>query len=66
LILLGGTVEAAMKVAALLDLRHRAPDDVRGSRKWWALGVVLINAGGLVPAAYFAFGRRPKRRRLAG
>ena len=41
--------------AALWDLAHRKPEEVRGDRRMWA-GLVFINWIG--PIAYFAIGRR--------
>jgi hypothetical protein len=58
-IVVGGTVEGLLKVAALSDLARRPAGQVRG-RKWiWAVALVLVNALGAVPLAYFRFGRRP-------
>jgi hypothetical protein len=58
LILIAGTVEATLKVAALIDLARRPSREVRGSKARWATAIVVINAGGLVPVVYFARGRR--------
>lgn len=58
LIVAVGAVEAALKVAMLVDLRRRPADQVRGSKRWWALGA-LVNSAGAVPLAYFLVGRRP-------
>ncbi len=57
-IVIGGTFEALMKLAALADLFRRPADQVRGSKVRWASAIVLISSVGLVPLAYFAFGRR--------
>jgi len=53
-----GVFEGLLKTAALVDLRRRAGDEVRGPKKAWALGIMFVNAGGAVPAAYFLLGRR--------
>lgn len=58
LVVAGGTVEAALKVAALADLARRPAEEVRGSKPRWALAVVVVNSVGLAPLAYFVFGRR--------
>ncbi len=50
-----GAMQISLLVAALWDLAHRAPDEVRGDRRMWA-GLVFINWVG--PIAYFAIGRR--------
>jgi hypothetical protein len=58
LLVVGGVVEGLLKLAALNDLRRRPAGDVRG-RKWvWAVVLTLANSAGLVPLAYFRFGRR--------
>lgn len=61
LIVAGAVAEGTLKVAALIDLARRPSDQVRGSKKWWTLAIVLINSLGAVPLSYFAFGRRPGR-----
>lgn len=58
LILITGAFEGALKIAALLDLRRRPADQVRGSKKAWGAAIVLINSAGAVPIAYFLRGRR--------
>jgi hypothetical protein len=59
-ILIGAAVEGMLKVAALIDLKRRPAAEVRG-RKWiWATVVTLANSAGVVPLAYFRFGRRKR------
>jgi hypothetical protein len=58
LVLVGSAVEGILKIAALVDLSRRPSDEVRGSKRWWAAAIVLINAAGAAPIAYFAYGRR--------
>jgi hypothetical protein len=50
-----GVVQTLLAAAALLDLRRRPSEQVRGSKKLWAVAV-LVNFFG--PLAYFTFGRR--------
>jgi hypothetical protein len=50
-----GVVQLALLVAALLDLRRRPADQIKGSKAVW-VGVSFVNFVG--PLAYFAFGRR--------
>ena len=57
MIVLGAAVESGLKIAVLVDLRRRTPEQVRGSKRAWASAMVL-NSFGLLPAAYFALGRR--------
>jgi hypothetical protein len=54
-IMAGGAIQVLLAAAALLDLRRRPSDQVRGSKKLWA-AATLVNFVG--PLAYFAFGRR--------
>ena len=58
LIIVAAVVDGMLKLAALNDLRKRPAGEIRG-RKWvWATVVVLANSAGVVPLAYFRFGRR--------
>ena len=57
-ILVLGAIEGVLKVAALTDLRGRRPDEVTGTRARWAVAIVLVNSAGLLPLAYFRYGRR--------
>ena len=47
-------VEVAMTLAAWRDLASRPAERVRGSRRLWALAVLVQPVG---PVAYFAMGR---------
>jgi hypothetical protein len=58
LIIGAGVVEGILKVAALVDMARRPADQIRGSKWIWAPTVLLVNAFGGAPLAYFAFGRR--------
>jgi hypothetical protein len=58
LILVGGTFEGILKVAALVDLRRRRAEELHGRKGVWATAIVLVNSVGAVPLAYFLFGRR--------
>lgn len=58
LIAAAASIDGALKVAALFDLKRRPTEEVRGSRKAWAAAIVLINSAGAVPVAYFLKGRR--------
>jgi hypothetical protein len=51
-------VDGVLKVAALVDLKRRPAEQVRGSKKAWAATLVLVNSAGVVPVAYFVKGRR--------
>jgi len=56
-------VQIGLLVAALWDLVHRSPDEVRGERRLWA-GLVFINWVG--PIAYFTVGRKGFLGRMQG
>jgi hypothetical protein len=51
------TIEGALKVAALFDLKRRPAEQVHGSKKNWAAAIILVNSAGAVPIAYFLKGR---------
>lgn len=52
------TLQLALLAAALWDLAHRKPEEVRGDRRMWA-GIAFINWIG--PIAYFCVGRRAQQ-----
>jgi hypothetical protein len=58
LVVLGATVDGALKIAALADIRRRPADQIRGKKWVWAAVVALANSAGIVPLAYFLVGRR--------
>lgn len=58
LIVLTGAIEGALKIAALIDLARRPAAEVRGSKAWWAVAIIVINSAGAVPIGYFRYGRR--------
>jgi hypothetical protein len=53
----GAAAEAALKAAALLDMRRRPASQIRGSKKAWAWAMI-VNSAGLIPISYFVFGVR--------
>lgn len=52
------TVQLSMLAAALIDIRRRPQDQIRGPKRLW-VGLAFVNFVG--PAAYFTFGRRRQR-----
>jgi hypothetical protein len=58
IIVVAGSVEGVLKLAALIDLARRPADEVAGSKVSWALAIALINSVGAVPILYFRYGRR--------
>jgi hypothetical protein len=57
-LVVAGSLEAMLKLAALIDLARRPAQQIRGSKPAWAVAIVLVNSAGAVPLAYFARGRR--------
>jgi hypothetical protein len=55
LALAAGVVQISLLVGALVDIRRRPADQVRGSKPIW-VAVSFVNFVG--PLAYFRFGRR--------
>ncbi len=54
-LIIAGALQVGLLAAALWDLAHRKPEEVRGDRRMWA-GLVFINWLG--PLAYFTIGRK--------
>ena len=60
LLLTAAAADGMLKIAALIDIKRRPADQIRG-RKWmWATAVTLINSAGVVPVSYFILGRRSR------
>jgi len=59
--MLAGIIQISLLVSALVDIRRRPGDQVRGPKWAWAL-VAFINFVG--PISYFLFGRKPAVQRL--
>jgi hypothetical protein len=58
-LLLGAVAaEVVLKVAALIDLKRRPADEVRGPKWLWATSVGVIGSAGILPLSYFLIGRR--------
>jgi hypothetical protein len=54
-ILVVGTVQVGLSVAALVDLQRRPAAQVKGAKGWWRLAALTNTVG---PLAYFLFGRK--------
>ena len=61
LVVVGASVDVALRIAALADLRRRPATALRGRKRIWATVLALTSSAGLVPAGYFLFGRRRDR-----
>ena len=60
-IIVGAVFEGVLKVLALVDLKRRPAEEIRGSKAKWAAAVVLVNSLGAVPIAYLVYGRHNPR-----
>lgn len=58
LLIVVGVVDAGMRAWALIDLKDRPADEVKGPKAAWALALTVGNSAGLLPAAYLLFGRK--------
>jgi hypothetical protein len=54
-IVVGGTVEVSLLLAALLDIYRRPKEQIRGNKLLWTLASFVNFVG---PLSYFLFGRR--------
>jgi hypothetical protein len=50
--------EGILKLAALIDLKRRPANHVRGPKWLWATVLTIVSSAGVVPISYFVFGRR--------
>lgn len=53
-----GSLDAALRLWSLKDLARRPADEVRGSKRLWALALMTVNSLGLVPLIYLRRARR--------
>jgi hypothetical protein len=56
-VLVAASVEAGLKIAALIDLAQRPGSEVRGSKASWAASLALVSSAGVLPIVYFLRGR---------
>jgi hypothetical protein len=61
LLVAAAAADTVLKVAALVDLKRRPADQIRGQKWIWAAVVTVVGSAGVVPICYFLFGRRPPR-----
>ena len=54
-IVLGGTVQIGLLLAALLDIYRRDEEQIRGNKWLWTLAAFVNYVG---PISYFLFGRK--------
>jgi len=58
LIIVTAVAESILKGAALIDIKRRPADQIRGPKWLWVPVVTVVNSLGIVPISYFLFGRR--------
>jgi hypothetical protein len=61
LIVVAVVADSILKGAALIDIKRRPADQIRGPKWLWAPVVAVVNSAGVVPISYFVFGRRGRR-----
>jgi len=54
-IVLSGAVQVALLIAALVDIRRRPQEEIRGDKRLWTVAASVNFVG---PVSYFLFGRR--------
>jgi hypothetical protein len=54
-IVVGGTVQIGLLLAALMDIYRRPTEQIRGDKRLWTLAVFVNFVG---PISYFLFGRK--------
>jgi len=57
-LIVAGAAETALKIAAVVDIARRPAEQIKGRKATWVVAVTAINSFGVVPLAYFLFGRR--------
>ena len=57
LIVIAGSVDLSLRVAALVDLVRRPPEQIHGSKARWGAALVILNSAGVLPVIYFRRGR---------
>ncbi len=62
LLLIAGVAEGILKLVALIDLKRRPSDQIRGPKWLWATSIAVVGSAGVLPISYFILGRRPKPR----
>ena len=58
LIIIAAVADSILKGAALIDIKRRPANQIRGPKWLWVPVIVVVNSAGVVPISYFVFGRR--------
>ena len=59
LIIVAAVADSILKGAALIDIKRRPANQIRGPKWLWVPVIVVVNSAGVVPISYFVLGRRP-------
>jgi len=51
-------VDLGLRTWALVDLKRRPAENVKGPKAAWAAGLSLVSSTALLPLTYLVFGRR--------
>lgn len=60
-LVIAGVAEGILKLAALVDLKRRPAEQIRGPKWVWASSLVIVGSAGVLPIFYFLIGRRRRR-----
>ena len=58
LIIVTAVADSILKGVALIDIKRRPANQIRGPKWLWVPVVAVVNSAGTVPVSYFVFGRR--------
>jgi hypothetical protein len=61
LLTIAAVAEGILRLAALIDIKRRPASQIRGPKWLWATVVAVVSSAGVLPTAYFVFGRRGPR-----
>lgn len=53
-----GAVDIVLRLCAIADIANRPEEELNGPKKVWLPALAMVSSLGLLPAAYFAMGRR--------
>ena len=59
-----GVLDAGLRAWALLDLKNRPAEEVKGPKALWGLALTVVSSAGVLPTAYLLLGRREHRHLL--
>jgi hypothetical protein len=63
LLVIAGVAEGILKLVALIDIKRRPPERIRGPKWLTATSVAVVGSAGVPPICYFLPGRRRRPRK---